>query len=336
MPLSHVHGAANTALVACVCRPTTNDEPARASEPEDVVGRGRTYRWQKNSGLAPLASVVSDGKNLYMELLYGDSRVAMIKVEHRACVCASEPVLSVQALSDGVARLAYVPFDRSDTKAGRLAYALALAGSAPPTWFNDPAAQRRAYSTMRIDGLALLAFRSSHLDKIIDIAIELKIIIRDKPLDPDHVYGSFRNAALALMPPIQPYLAGLEGSAQPVAAVRPQAGRRHYYASGATHRRRTLHHRLAASGLAITRTLNHRDPVAQLPSLQMHYRQAGCNIYTCVQGDGHEGPRVADSDANLTLVEIPTQLVALLSLVLPRALTNHTVAKYLRTFWPAP
>lgn len=68
--------------------------------------------------------------------------------------------------------------------------------------------QNQANGTLRADGLALLAFCDTQTDKINYLATDMKVIAGDAPFGPARVCGGFRNNALALLPPIQTWLAG--------------------------------------------------------------------------------------------------------------------------------
>jgi hypothetical protein len=282
-------------------------------------------------------------------LAYDPSRQSLYSPETRKTLFCANVRPAAEALAIEASRLAYLRFEESNAVADQLTAALALAEFASPTHFIHAPSDGAGFGALRDDGTALLAFRGTQADHLLDALIDARILLRPWKSGAGRVHRGFNQTALGLWPQVEDWLKGQArlrtsllicghslGAAIATLLALP-SGANHLITLGSPRVGdgafcATL---LGVATLSITRLVDCCDGVTQLPTKIMGYQHVGQVGYVDRHGVALGAPpaRVIESDRVIARMEYAGQYALTPGNVAVRDLADHAPINYARAFW---
>jgi hypothetical protein len=142
-----------------------------------------------------------------MTIDYDASRTALYSPGKRATIFQTGKTYEPMQLAVEAARLAYVRAEVSATQRARLAAALARVGFSAPEVFTHAPTGTQGFGAYRAgDGTALVAFRGTQPDQLLDLATDLEAYTSPWSESAGRVHAGFAKAARGVMPPLGHWL----------------------------------------------------------------------------------------------------------------------------------
>lgn len=282
-----------------------------------------------------------------MPLPYDPSRKALYKPEDRSSVFGTGPLDTLRLCSEA-SRLAYLRFDQSQTSGTLLANTLALAGftDAFQTFVHRPT-DGAGYGVMNDDKVALLVFRGTQADHMLDLITNVQFGLSSWNLGPGKVHRGFELTALGLWKQVLPWLQGpaghrqqllicghsLGGAIASLLAVPAQANALVTFGSPRVGDAGFVQ---GLAGLDSIRVVDCCDLVPLVPptSLLLPYEHVGTLHYIDLSGTVHLSPSAAFMTQDQQQAELDYAAHCKgFDNVVTRRLADHAPINYIRAFW---
>ncbi|MGE8153151.1 lipase family protein [Pseudomonas vancouverensis] len=282
---------------------------------------------------------------------YDPTRDALYHPEHRSTLLAQSQPADSTAMAVEAARLAYLRFEESTVQRDALDKALALADYGPATPLIDVPSDGAGFATRHSSGTALLAFRGTQADQLIDLLTDAKVAQQPWSLGPGHVHSGFADSALGLWPHVQQWLTdnkvtsatpliicghSLGAALATLLALPCKAQRLITIGSPRVGDAQFCDALANAHPLTITRIVDCCDAVTRVPPQGLGFRHVGTPTYIDHAGSVSANPpqSVIDHDRELARTMYLTRYALVPGNVAVRELADHAPINYARVFWP--
>lgn len=285
-----------------------------------------------------------------LSINYDPTRQSLYHPELRPTVFIKPDRPNPTALAVEAARLAYLRFEDDNAQRDRLNQALAQVGFGSARHFIHEPSNGAGFGSVDTDGFALLAFRGTQADHVVDLLTDANIVQQPWSLGPGNVHAGFARSALGLWPEIEKWLRdavapkktllicghslgaalatllALPSGAQHLITIgSPRVGDAHFCAA-----------LTSADHLNITRIVDCCDGVTQVPPQSLNYQHAGSTTYIDRSGlvTAHPVQQTMDDDRDKARAAYLARYALIPDNVGIRELADHSPINYVRAFWP--